>query len=102
MREEKELTIQGDYLVIYELNKNLGLLSATINQYLLHTHILKNWGSEELGEHFFEQSIKEMESADSLIEHVLFLEGLLNLQDLSKLLIGESTEEALSCDLQEE
>lgn len=91
--------MQGDAQVIAHLNAQLKNELTAVNQYFMHYRLMKHWGYDKLAKKEYEESIGEMKHADRLMDRILMLDGLPNLQDLGKLLIGEDPVEALRGDL---
>ena len=96
----KEVPMKGDKEVIRHFNNILTNELTAINQYFLHSRMFKDWGYEKLGSKEYEESIDEMKHADKLIERILFLDGIPNVQEMHKIMIGEEPVECLKCDFQ--
>src|SRR5262245_56452004 len=88
--------------VVDLLNQYLTVELTAINQYFLASEMCANWGLQRLHQKFRSLSLEEMKDAQELIAHILYLEGLPNLQRLNQVRVGQDVPEALQLGLENE
>jgi bacterioferritin len=91
--------MRGEDRIITALNDVRTAELTAVNQYFIHARMCENWGYERLWKKIRAESIGEMKHADSLIERILYLEGVPNLQRLGKVNVGQTVPEQLRLDL---
>lgn len=91
--------MQGDENVITFLNDQLTAELTAINQYFIHARMQENWGLTRLASYTQGESIDEMKHAQTLIDRILFLEGVPNLQRLNRLRVGQTVAEQFEADM---
>ncbi len=91
--------MQGDAQVMEALNDVLTAELTAINQYFVHHKMCANWGYARLSKKKREESIGEMKDADSVIERILYLDGVPNMQRMNPVRVGEDPVEQHRLDL---
>jgi len=91
--------MKGDDRVIDLLNEVLTGELTAVNQYFIHSRMCKNWGYAVLTKVNYDESVDEMKHADKLIERILFLEGVPNVSDYDRILIGQTVKQQIDNDL---
>jgi len=86
--------------VIDRLNTILTIELTAINQYFVQAEMCRNWGYDRLYEKFKHSSMEEMKDTPGIIAHILYLEGVPNMQRLNQVRVGETVLENLNLDLQ--
>jgi bacterioferritin len=100
-RRERQ-SMQAKEGVIDRLNRILTADLTAINQYFVHAKMCENWGYARLHHQVRQRSFDEMRDVEALIKHILYLEGVPNVQRLGTVTVGESVPEQFEADLASE
>ncbi len=91
--------MKGNAQLIQALNGLLADELGAINQYMVHEAMTENWGYEKLSKMIRARAITEMKHAETLIERMLFLEGIPIVDKLSAIHIGADVPKQFDNDL---
>ena len=81
--------MKGNEKIIEHLNARLAEELTAINQYMVHSEMCDNWGYAQLHTAIEKRAVDEMKHAEKLIARILFLEGLPEVSNLRKIMIGK-------------
>ena len=84
------------------LQKALAMELTATHQYLLHSHVLQDWGLETLAGKMREEMQEELGHAGTFIDRVLFLDGEPKVSEEKPAKMADSLKELFEADLEDE
>ncbi len=90
--------MKGNEKLLMVLNQLLSDELTAINQYMVHPEMCDNWGYDRLHQAIEKQAVAEMHHAESLIQRIIFLEGMPIVSKLNPLKIGTTVPEMIAND----
>ena len=91
--------MQGHPKVIAYLNDLLAGELTAIDQYFIHSRMLRDWGYSKLFDRIDHEMHEEQTHSDALIRRILFLDGMPDLGRREALNVGRSVPEMFRNDL---
>ncbi len=90
--------MKGNDKLIETLNALLSDELKAINQYMVHAEMCENWKYKRMHDSIQKRAVQEMKHAEKLIARVLFLEGIPDVNNSNKVIIGKDVEEQIRFD----
>jgi bacterioferritin len=100
--DKKEFTMKGKSEVLQVLQAALTDELGAVHGYILHAEMCESWGYKKIAGDTTKRAIEEMKHAETLISHILFLEGMPDVQSMPKIHIGKDVEEQFAIALKDE
>ncbi|MEZ5924620.1 MAG: bacterioferritin [Hyphomicrobiaceae bacterium] len=94
--------MKGDPNVLKHLQTALGMELTAVRQYLLHAHLLADWGLDKLSAQMKQEMQEELGHADQIMTRMMFLEGEPDMKSAESVNRAKSIKDMLEADLQDE
>jgi len=87
---------------LQNLQTALSMEMKAINQYLLHAHVLGDWGLDRLSDRMREEMTEELGHAGRFIDRILYLDGSPKIEASGAARRADALKQMFTADLEEE
>ena len=94
--------MKGDTNVLKDLQTALTMEFTAAHQYMLHSHVLEDWGLDRLAAKMREEMDEEMGHAQQFMARIMFLDGEPDAQSMNSVARSQSLKDMFEADLRDE